>query len=104
MNHTRANAKPESRSQFATAAGFDDTAAQLERFARPLWAVPLLFGESTGDEVDLESWVRGLESGTDPNSPEYWGDLGDRDQRMVEMESISFALLLKPDVFLGFYE
>ncbi|KAL5362694.1 hypothetical protein BJX96DRAFT_186325 [Aspergillus floccosus] len=85
----------------ATGAGFDDTAAQLEGFARPLWVVPLLFGESTGENVDLSSWIQGLEAGTDANSSDYWGDLGDRDQRMVEMESIAFALLVKPDIFLG---
>ncbi|KAL4891174.1 hypothetical protein BDV59DRAFT_194395 [Aspergillus ambiguus] len=85
----------------ATAAGFDDTAAQLEGFARPLWVVPFLFGERSGDRVDLNSWIQGLEAGTDPNSAEYWGDLGKRDQRMVEMESISFALLVQPGVFLG---
>ncbi|KAL4875152.1 hypothetical protein BJY04DRAFT_232922 [Aspergillus karnatakaensis] len=82
----------------ATAAGFDEVSAQLEGFARPLWAVPFLFGEETG--LNLESWTQGLETGTDPGSPEYWRDLGDFDQRMVEMESIAIALLARPDVFV----
>ncbi|KAF9887761.1 hypothetical protein FE257_009567 [Aspergillus nanangensis] len=88
----------------ATAAGFDETAAQLEGFARPLWTVPLLLNEAGGhddDSLGLRTWIQGLESGSDPASPEYWGDLGDTDQRMVEMEAIAFALLANPDEMLG---
>ncbi|PLB44153.1 hypothetical protein P170DRAFT_458846 [Aspergillus steynii IBT 23096] len=85
----------------ATAAGFDDVAAQLEGFARPLWVVPLMLNESIGNNAHLNTWIEGLETGTDPDSPEYWGDLTDFDQRMVEMESIAFALLCNGDTFLG---
>ena len=49
--------------------------------------------------LDLQSWLNGLKNGTDPTSPEYWGDLGGFDQRMVEMESIAYSLLVAPDVF-----
>ncbi|CAN9407478.1 unnamed protein product [Alternaria sp. RS040] len=88
-------------------AGFSETAAQLEGFARPLWAVAMLFqlkqqgNQSTSDPLEgaLEPWVTGIRAGTDPQSPEYWGDLSDFDQRMVEMESIAFALLANPTVF-----
>ncbi|KAK1145247.1 hypothetical protein N8T08_004400 [Aspergillus melleus] len=85
----------------ATAAGFDDVAAQLEGFARPLWAVPLLLNEEIENSAHFESWIQGLVTGTDPESPEYWGDLDDVDQRMVEMESIAFALLSNGNAFLG---
>lgn len=44
-----------------------------------------------------------MKVGSDPQSPEYWGDLRSFDQRMVEMESIAYALLSYPDVF-GFKE
>lgn len=82
----------------ATAAGFDGTAAQLEGFARPLWLVPFLAGEV--QDLNLDSWVDGLQAGTDPDSSEYWGDLRDFDQRMVEMESIAVALLARPHIYL----
>ncbi|KAL4947045.1 hypothetical protein BDW69DRAFT_190560 [Aspergillus filifer] len=87
----------------ATAAGFDEVAAQLEGFARPLWAVPfLLQGDDKGGvTAELRTWIDGLQAGTDPNSSEYWGDIGDFDQRMVETESIAVALLATPDTFLG---
>ncbi|KAL1595296.1 hypothetical protein SLS60_009986 [Paraconiothyrium brasiliense] len=95
----------------STGAGFSETAAQLEGYSRPLWVVaPLLhFKNSTSDpafrslisdeHLGLEDWVRGLKEGTDPKSPEYWGDVGSSDQRMVEMETIAFALLVSPTEF-----
>jgi hypothetical protein len=114
-----------------TAAHFDETAAQLEGFARPLWAVACLLYDSgprkcyehdllshpgdlvlgkdqshlpgfnnASDQDSLLSWLRGLMAGTDPSLPdEYWGEVGDHDQRMVEMEIISFALLAAPGAF-----
>ncbi|KAL4967014.1 DUF2264 domain-containing protein [Aspergillus stella-maris] len=87
----------------ATAAGFDETSAQIEGFARPLWVVAFLLQDDGEGEVtaELRTWINGLQAGTDPDSPEYWGDLGDFDQRMVEMESIAIALLATPDTFLG---
>ncbi|CAK7235047.1 hypothetical protein SCUCBS95973_009138 [Sporothrix curviconia] len=81
----------------ANAALFDDVAAQLEGFARPLWAISGLMRSGTGDNLDMSTWLRGLETGTDPTHPEYWGDLKAHDQRMVEMESIAFLLLTAPD-------
>lgn len=94
----------------STAAHFDEAAAQLEGFARPLWAVgALLLGHDLGtdavlaaeiDEV-VQPWVDGFVSGTDPDHPEYWGTMDDIDQRMVEAEIISFALLSAPHRILG---
>lgn len=87
-----------------TAAGFDEVSAQLEGFARPLWAIAsLLAATSDADSLgmDVGSWVSGLRAGTNPASSEYWGDLDDFDQRMVEMESIAYALLMAPGAFLS---
>lgn len=85
----------------ATGTHFDDIAAQLEGFARPLWAIgSLVHGFSlTPQETEeiVEPYVRGLANGTDPNHEEYWGPVVVRDQRMVEMEIISFALLAAPE-------
>ncbi|KAL0943044.1 uncharacterized protein CTRU02_200930 [Colletotrichum truncatum] len=86
-----------------TAAGFDEVSAQLEGFARPLWAVAELLGhsdEAASAGLDLGSWTNGVQSGTNPESDEYWGDVGDIDQRMVEMESIAFTLLTSPESFV----
>lgn len=40
----------------------------------------------------------GLINGTDPEHPEYWGDIEDLDQRMVEMCPIGYALAVAPHV------
>lgn len=93
----------------ASAAHFDEAAAQLEGFARPLWSIgALLSGVAAGvDDPDLaeqlrkvtEPWIAGFAAGTDKDHPEYWGSVGQVDQRMVEAEIISFALLSAPDKF-----
>ena len=119
LEQYRSPGKARIRTATATGAGFSETAAQLEGFARPLWVVPSLLlkststgagagagagahvnGEAGPSQVDTAAWLDGLEAGTDPASPEYWGDVGDFDQRMVEMESIAFALLMAPDRFV----
>ncbi|KAF2112786.1 hypothetical protein BDV96DRAFT_157389 [Lophiotrema nucula] len=89
----------------ATGTHFDEVAAQLEGFARPLWAVgALLHGGclmEAEQEAIVQPYVEGLANGTDPQHPEYWGPVVVRDQRMVEMEIISFALLAAPDALFN---
>lgn len=95
----------------ATGTGFDEIAAQLEGFARPLWVVADLLAvqlnapasDSRAAHLALDSWIRGLEVGVDPCSDTYWGSVGDHDQRMVEMEPIAYAILSAPSVFLPVY-
>ena len=93
------------RLPLVTGTHFDDIAAQLEGFARPLWAVGALLHRPclTADEYAelAEPYVRGLANGTNPNHAEYWGPVVVRDQRMVEMEIISFALLAAPDIMFS---
>ncbi|KAF1977548.1 hypothetical protein BU23DRAFT_660042 [Bimuria novae-zelandiae CBS 107.79] len=90
------------RLPLVTGTHFDDVAAQLEGFARPLWTIGALVHGSCLTTVEyeelVEPYVRGLANGTDPGHAEYWGPVILRDQRMVEMEIISFALLMAPDV------
>ncbi|WP_333770756.1 DUF2264 domain-containing protein [Streptomyces sp. IBSBF 2435] len=74
----------------------DDTAADLEGYARPLWGLaPLAAGGGAFAHWDL--WARGLAAGTDPGHPEYWGAPEDIDQRTVESAALGFALALAPD-------
>ncbi len=75
----------------AAAAHFDRAAAELEGFARPLWGIaPLVAGG--GDFAHWQLYRDGLSAGTDPDHPDYWGDIGDIDQRQVELAAIGFAL------------
>lgn len=75
---------------------YDETAAQLEGFARPLWVTGSLLASGEYTEEGLTRLITGLSNGTDPQRHEYWGDICDMDQRMVETESISFTLLASP--------
>ena len=82
----------------STATHYDLKAVALEAFARPLWALSSLL--AGGGEYDgAERWIRGLASGTDPKSQEYWGGAKAKDQRMVEMSPLSFAICMAPEVF-----
>ena len=76
---------------------FEESTAELEGFARPLYGiVPLTVG---GYEfAHWERFAAGLDAGTDPDSAEYWGPVpGDNDQRMVEQAAIGLALAFCPE-------
>lgn len=104
LNLYRSPAGARLKLQPSTHAAFDDVAAQLEGFARPLWAIAGLLGQGGhSGSLDVSHWLGGLEAGVNPESKEYWGDLGDFDQRMVEMESIAFAILTAPEEFMSLY-
>ncbi|MBA1157584.1 DUF2264 domain-containing protein [Microvirga mediterraneensis] len=79
----------------ATAAHFDQAAADLEGFARPLWGLAP-YAAGGGDFAHWPLYAKGLANGTDPEHPEYWGKVTDRDQRMVELAALGFALRLVP--------
>ncbi|KAL2823526.1 hypothetical protein BDW59DRAFT_180582 [Aspergillus cavernicola] len=90
----------------STGAHFDENAAQLEGFARPLWVIAALLHTTQSNPPHAESirslaqpWIEGIKTGTDPTHPEYWGAIENGDQRMVEAEVIAVALLLAPAEF-----
>ncbi|KAK7031509.1 hypothetical protein R3P38DRAFT_3313584 [Favolaschia claudopus] len=74
-----------------TATHFDETAAQLEGFSRPIWGLAALLGGG-GEYSGRERWVSGLANGCDPKHEEFWGDMRDKDQRMVECSAIGFSI------------
>ncbi|MDF2907817.1 MAG: hypothetical protein K0R34_3138 [Herbinix sp.] len=89
-----------------TGAHFGDKSAQMEGFARILWGVgPLLSqdtkGLSTESQKEIQEYYHiyrdGLIHGTDPEHEEYWGELQDYDQMMVEMAALVTAICLNPD-------
>ncbi|KAL6849296.1 hypothetical protein ACO1O0_008832 [Amphichorda felina] len=82
----------------ATAVRFDQTASEVEGFARPLWGLAFLLA-GDGQYRGTEWWIQGLKSGTDPESPEYWGYPRDNDQRMVEMCPLGYALADAPVIW-----
>lgn len=69
----------------------------MEGFSRILWGiVPDLTGGGT-----KELWadcLQGILNGTDPEHDQYWGEVGDYDQRLVEMAVLGLALCLIPEI------
>lgn len=85
-----------------TGAVYPDAIARMEAFSRPLWAiVPMLAGKCPEVEPLWALWRDGLENGVNPAHPEYWGDIGPFDQRMVEMAVMGVGMCLAPERFLG---
>lgn len=76
-------------------AHFDRAAADLEGWARPLWGLAPL-GAGGGEFAHWPLFAKGLANGTDPEHPEYWGRPKERDQRLVELAAIGFAVRLVP--------
>ncbi|KAF1941283.1 hypothetical protein EJ02DRAFT_512573 [Clathrospora elynae] len=82
----------------STGTRFDETGAQIEGFARPLWGLaPLIAGG--GRYAHTDRWVQGLVAGTDPQGDEFWGYMEDTDQRMVEACPIGFTLAVAGNEF-----
>lgn len=76
-----------------TAALYPPKIAALEAWARPLWGIaPLIAGGGTYPGIN--SLRTTIERGTNPNDRAYWGVPGNRDQRLVEMAPIAFALIV----------
>ncbi|WP_416147693.1 DUF2264 domain-containing protein [Salipaludibacillus sp. HK11] len=79
-----------------TGAAYPDSIAEMEAFSRVLWGMaPLLAG---GEDDELwETCLEGIKNGTNPSHDEYWGEIHDYDQRIVEMAVYGYALSLIPD-------
>lgn len=83
-----------------------ERAAYMEGYARVLWGLGPLFASknqtlSPAVLSEVASWKKlvrcKLVNGTNPAHEEYWGEIGDYDQRMMEMAAIANAILLAPN-------
>lgn len=81
----------------ATTAGYGNKIARMEGFSRVLWGLASYLAGGGEENEMLEIYLEGLKNGTDKKSVEYWGNLHNKDQRMVEMAAISYSILLIPD-------
>ena len=81
-------------------AHYSEDISGMECWSRALWAlVPMLAGKCREAEAFRPLWLEGMIHGTDPAHEEYWGDIGDTDQRMVEMAVIGCGLAFAPETF-----
>lgn len=91
-----------------TSAHYGENSIQMEGYARVLWGLgPLFAGDNrqlpqeAKEEIAMwqELTRKGLVNGTDPGHEEYWKEVGDYDQKMVEMAAVANAILLAPQVY-----
>jgi len=81
-------------------AHYSEDVAGMEGFSRALWAlVPMLLGKCPEAKEFWPLWQEGIRRGTDPEDPEYWGDICQADQRMVEMAVIGIGLCFAREYF-----
>ena len=81
----------------ASGAIYGERTILLEAFARPLWGLaPLWCGGGATENFD-KIYSEGIINGTDPSHTEYWGDIENFDQRLVETAPLGLALILAPD-------
>jgi len=81
-----------------TAAAYGNRIGEMEAFSRVLWGM-IPYWAGGGRHLELLSiYQKGFVAGTTPSSFEFWGHLGDCDQRMVEMAAISFGILVIPEL------
>jgi hypothetical protein len=80
----------------ASGATCDRAACDLEGFARPLFGIaPMVAGGGSFEHWGI--YREGLQNGTDPSHPEYWGGVTSMDQRQVEAAALGYTLLLVPE-------
>lgn len=77
-------------------AHYDTKSSYMEGFSRVIWGLgPCIAGGGTSEL--LQTYIKGIESGTDPESDEYWGELRNVDQKIVELAPLAVFLLLSPE-------
>lgn len=81
----------------ATGVFYGSDIALMEGFARILWGLAPFWCGGGEDNEFQKIYLQGIINGTDPEHTEYWGEIGEVDQRIVETAAIGLALILAPD-------
>lgn len=80
-----------------TSACYSEQIATMEGFARILWGLAPFWCGNDEDGEFQKIYLEGIINGTNPQHEEYWGILGDYDQRLVETAALGLTLILAPD-------
>lgn len=80
-----------------TVTQYDQKAIWMEAISRPLWALVPFWAGGGSDEAFEKIYPKALVSGSDPDSPEYWGKCKPYDQRFVEMAAMAYGLIFTPE-------
>lgn len=82
----------------STGVGYGQKIASIETMLRLLWGLVPLEASGTKHEQS-QKVLNGIINGTNPKHPDYWGEIQDYDQLIVEMAAIGYMLLLAPETF-----
>jgi hypothetical protein len=82
----------------SAAALYPPKIARIEGWCRCLWGIAS-FIAGGGTWTDSDALRETLSRGVNPDDSAYWNGCGNRDQRLVEMAPLAFALILAPQVF-----
>lgn len=72
--------------------------ADMEALIRPLWGLVPYWLDKEDTQLK-HRYIDKILQGTDPESPEYWGDVMDYDQYIVEMPVLCLFLLLHEETW-----
>lgn len=78
-------------------AGYGNKVAGMEGFLRVLWGLVPYWKSNPESTYLLDIYQQGIANGVNPEHKDYWGNLHNKDQRMVEIAALSYALLSVPD-------
>jgi hypothetical protein len=78
-------------------AGYGNKVAGMEGFLRGLWGLVPYWKSNPQSTLFVDIYQQGITNGVNPEHADYWGNLHNKDQRMVEMAAISYAILSVPD-------
>ena len=75
--------------------------ADMEALIRPLWGLVPYWLDKEDTQLK-HSYIDKILRGTDPESPDYWGEIMNYDQYIVEMPVICLFLLLHEDTWRNY--
>lgn len=85
-----------------TCAHYGPDIARMEGLSRVLWGIfPLL---ASGDKTPYsDKYLNAIRQGTNPEHPEFWGNAGPYDQRLVEMAVYGLGLALMKESLTEYF-
>ena len=82
----------------STAALYPPKIAVMEGWSRTLWGIGSFIAGGS-EYPGIEEQLSILREGVNPESPHFWGNCADRDQRFVEMAPIALCLIIAKETF-----
>lgn len=80
----------------STRAVYSEEISLMEAFSRILWGLAPLWGGGHDNDEFEALYLKGIINGTNPDHEEYWGDIPDYNQKLVETAALGLGLILAP--------